>query len=91
MTRVEVLGQAASTKRATLHCPCCGAIDTSRQYKTGDNETEYFYYLAEAIGLIPTAQSAALTKAIYQTWDTIKYPRFLDYVAAIDEEGDEPS
>lgn len=86
--RVEVLGQAAVPphNRASFYCPCCGSTETAREYRTGQHEGEYFYMLAEAMGLKATEEGAALAKSIYGLWDTDTHHRFMDFWREFDAE-----
>lgn len=82
-TRIEVLLQTAVIHPGRLFCPCCGSERATRQYKTMDDDTEYFYGLARTLGLQQTIDGANAAKQIYDAWDHEEYHKFMDFFDAL--------
>jgi hypothetical protein len=63
------------------HCPYCGLEDNIK--RSIDSAKDYWYAIAEGIGLPKSKQGADIALEIFDSWIPSEYPKFADYVKAL--------
>lgn len=68
------------------HCPYCGG-GAEHLRITHDSQKDYWYILAESLGLPYNIEGAQAAAEIFDTWDTEEYRTLKEYVDALRASG----
>jgi hypothetical protein len=52
-------------------------------------DDEYFYWLAESMGLKRTAEGAMVARSVYGLWDPTEHAKFMDFYREFSSEVEE--
>jgi hypothetical protein len=67
--------------QSASHCPYCGTADTVK--RSIDSDVDYWYAMAEGLGLPRSKEAADIAFQIFDSWDAQEHPKFADYVKAL--------
>lgn len=66
-------------------CPYCGASDKLRL--SHDSQKDYWYILAESLGLPYNNEGATIAAEVFDSWDSEEYGTLREYVNALRKAG----